>query len=574
MKVRFFQARFFISCFCTIFDAEKLEHIANYRLRMRKVTFFFGLVFFHCLFLSGQTTEQLLQDLKYSSDNTQKVDLLIEIANSYLNTNVKKSQNYSEDAIKLATKLSYEAGKNEALLMLGKANFQRGRYSEAAERWEAALPWAEQNKNMQELLNLYQQLAQVYQLLKEPAKKEVYRQKYHILEERQANQAKFQEKEKTIQALGEEVSTQRDSAYRARLEAIRAQVKTDSALHLVSEQQMKLILQSLEVDSLAREAERIEREKLQSELALERQKQQLAQERQRFYWIIAAFVLVLVIGLGAWFYYQSRQARKLAKMEHQEAERLRILTAGIAHEIKNPLNFVNNFAEGSVEIVEELEEALHENGTPFQSEQLSLITELVGELKQNSIDIQKNGKRVHQIVQSMNSYASGGKGERKATNLNELLDENINLAYHGYRAQHPDFIANIERKYDTSLHSVELVPQDVGRVLLNIVNNACFALHQKQRALNGNFTPTLKVMTASQYGEAIVRIRDNGTGIPKEVVDKIFTPFFTTKPTGTGNTGLGLSISREIIVQNHKGKLEVETNPGEFTEFIIRLPKS
>lgn len=533
------------------------------------MTFFFGFLFFHLL-LFGQTPEQLLEELKHSSDNTQKVDLLIQIANSYLNTNAKKAQNYSEDAIKLATKLSYEAGKNEALLMLGKANFQRGRYSEAAERWEAALPWAEQNKNIQELYQLYGQLAQVYQLLKEPAKKEVYRQKYHNLEERQANL----ENQDKIKNLQEQFVTQQDSVLLARLEAIRAQAITDSALNLVTEKEAALLRQSVKLANLEKEAARIRQEQAESELQLIRQQQELQQERQRFYWIIAGFVLVLVIGLGAWFYYQSRQARKLAKMEHQEAERLRILTAGIAHEIKNPLNFVNNFAEGSVEIVEELEEALHENGTPFQSEQLSLITELVGELKQNSIDIQKNGKRVHQIVQSMNSYASGGKGERKAANLNQLLDENINLAYHGYRAQHPDFIANIERKYDASLHSVELVPQDVGRVLLNIVNNACYALHQKQKALNGNFTPTLKVATTSQNGEAIVSIRDNGTGIPKEVQDKIFTPFFTTKPTGTGNTGLGLSISREIIVQNHKGKLEVETNPGEFTEFIIRLPKS
>ena len=263
----------------------------------------------------------------------------------------------------------------------------------------------------------------------------------------------------------------------------------------------------------------------------------------------------------------------MAARERLEAERLRLLTAGIAHEIKNPLNFVTNFAEASIELADELGETLAEQGQAIQPERFTLLKELITDLKQNSIDIKKNGWRVNEIVRSMTDYASGRKGARQLTALNDLVDEHINRAYQGYRAQRPEFDVKIEKKYDRSLALIEMVPQDMGRVLLNLVNNACDAMRQKQGESSGTYTPVLTVATASLNGEAVVRIRDNGTGIPQEVRDKIFTPFFTTKPTGTGNTGLGLSICYEIVVKDHQGKMNVESKSGEFTEFIITLPK-
>lgn len=250
------------------------------------------------------------------------------------------------------------------------------------------------------------------------------------------------------------------------------------------------------------------------------------------------------------------------------------VTAGIAHEIKNPLNFVNNFAEGSVELVDELIEMLDKQKDHLKEGDFDEIEEIVNELKQNASDIFENGKRADRIVRSMMDHARGEKGERKLTNINMLVDENINLAYHGYRAIDSSFNANIKKNYDEALEAIEVVHQDIGRVLLNILNNACYALKEKQKVNNEEYSPEISVSTKSLKKEVEIRIRDNGPGIPEKVRDKIFNPFFTTKPTGEGNTGLGLSISFDIIVQQHHGKLEVESKPNGFTEFLIQLPKS
>lgn len=543
---------------------------------MKKATLLFSLYFFHLLFISAQTEElqPLLNALKTSEENTEKVDLLVQLGEKLLKTDAKQAQAYAEKALKLSKKLAYQIGKYKASLIIGKAHLKRNEPRKSIEPLEEALDWAEQNKDIPLQLDLYQDLAQAHQRLKESAQVEVYRQKYRNLIQQQNQQAADLENQKKMKSLEDQFLAQKDSASLARLTALQAQAATDAALDLVSEKEAALLRQSLELANLEKKAAQIEQEKTNSQLLLEREQQRVKQQRQQFYWVITGGIMLIVVGLGAWFYYQSRQAQKLAKMEHLEAERLRILTAGIAHEIKNPLNFVNNFAEGSVEISDELEEAILTQEKYLQPEQFSLLNSLVGELKQNSVDIKKNGQRVNQIVRSMADYAAGEKGELKPVALHPLIDENINLAYHGYRGQHPDFIANIERKYDPRLSTIDLIPTYLGQVLLNIINNACDALYQKQRALGANFTPTLTITTLTQNGEAVIRLRDNGTGIPAELRDKIFTPFFTTKPTGSGNTGLGLSISHEIIVRDHKGKLQVESEPGVFTEFIITLPKT
>jgi len=250
------------------------------------------------------------------------------------------------------------------------------------------------------------------------------------------------------------------------------------------------------------------------------------------------------------------------------------LTAGIAHEIKNPLNFVNNFAEGSVELTEELIEELNKQKENLNSEDFAELDNLVNDLKQNSIDICDNGKRADSIVRSMMDHARGSKGELRSVNINKLLEENVNLAYHGYRAIDSSFNVNIKKSFDDSISPIEIVQTDIGRALLNILNNACYAVVKKQKEKSKDYSPELTISTKSGNGEVEIRIRDNGSGIPQKVREKIFNPFFTTKPTGEGNTGLGLSISYDIIVQQYRGKLEVESEPGEFTEFIITLPKS
>ncbi len=249
------------------------------------------------------------------------------------------------------------------------------------------------------------------------------------------------------------------------------------------------------------------------------------------------------------------------------------LTAGIAHEIKNPLNFVNNFAVLIVDLIEEVRAEIAKLKTIEGNEDvLGEVEELLKLLGQNAEKINHHGKRADSIVKSMMEHSRGSTGEREAVELNRLLDEAVNLTYHGLRAQNMDFNITIEKQYDAGIGSVPVVPQDLSRVFLNILNNACYAAHEKQLKVGGGFVPTLSVSTQKRDENIEIRIRDNGTGIPAKVRDQIFNPFFTTKPTGKG-TGLGLSISYDIIVQQHRGTIAVESKEGEFTEFVITLPR-
>ncbi len=254
------------------------------------------------------------------------------------------------------------------------------------------------------------------------------------------------------------------------------------------------------------------------------------------------------------------------------------LTAGIAHEIKNPLNFVNNFAELSIELTEELREEIESQQDRLAPETKDYIEEILSDLSQNSQKINEHGKRADNIVRGMLMHSRGQTGERQMTDLNFLLAEAVNLAYHGMHAKDANFNIKITTNYDNNLEQVNIVPQNISRAFINLINNACYAAHHKKTRLHpsGNageeFLPTLSV-SSHDLGEQIeVRIRDNGEGIPQDVLDKIFNPFFTTKPPGEG-TGLGLSISHDIIVQQHQGNIQVETEVGSYTEFIVTLPK-
>jgi len=195
---------------------------------------------------------------------------------------------------------------------------------------------------------------------------------------------------------------------------------------------------------------------------------------------------------------------------------------------------------------------------------------------QNAEKINHHGKRADGVVKSMMQHVRGSSGQRELADINHLLDEAVNLVYHGLRANDVSFNVTIEKEYDETIGKLNVVPQDISRVFLNIVNNACYAAFQKQKA-NGkeqtaNFSPTLSVRTKNLGDKVEIRIRDNGNGIPTEIREKIFNPFFTTKPTGQG-TGLGLSISHNVIVQQHRGEIKVETEEGQFTEFVVQLPK-
>jgi len=246
------------------------------------------------------------------------------------------------------------------------------------------------------------------------------------------------------------------------------------------------------------------------------------------------------------------------------------LTAGIAHEIQNPLNFVNNFSELNKELIDEMEQEI-ENGN------LTDLKSIAHNIRENQLKINQHGKRADAIVKGMLQHSRASTGIKEPTDINALADEYLRLSYHGLRAKDKSFNADFETRFDPALREINIIPQDIGRVLLNIYNNAFYAVHEKQKQLGSSFKPKVTVTTQfisatnETTPKAEIRVRDNGSGIPQKVLDKIFQPFFTTKPTGEG-TGLGLSLSYDIITKAHGGSLKVDTREGEYSEFIIEFP--
>ena len=249
------------------------------------------------------------------------------------------------------------------------------------------------------------------------------------------------------------------------------------------------------------------------------------------------------------------------------------LTAGVAHEIRNPLNFVKNFSEGSEDLLAELQETLEENIDKLDEDQRTLVREIASDLNENLGRIRSHGERADRIVSDMLMMGRGG-GDQQPTDINRLLDQNARLAYHSARASDEDFQLSWREDLDPEVGEISVVPQDLGRVFLNVVSNACYATAEKRLTAGpaASFQPTLWLTTRREAEQVEVRIRDNGNGIPADLVDKIFNPFFTTKPTDRG-TGLGLAISNDIVRQ-HGGTIRVNSEPGEFTEMIIVLPRS
>jgi GAF domain-containing protein len=248
------------------------------------------------------------------------------------------------------------------------------------------------------------------------------------------------------------------------------------------------------------------------------------------------------------------------------------LTAGIAHEIKNPLNFVNNFSSLSVELIDELDQTLAT--APLEGKMRTEIGELTQMLKSNLEKVVQHGKRADSIVKNMLLHSREGSGEHRSIDLNALVEESLNLAYHGARAEKSAFNITLRRQFDPDAGAVELYPQEITRALLNLISNGFYAATKhKSETGDDTFEPTLSATTKDLGNKVEIRIRDNGTGIPAEVGEKMFNPFFTTKPAGEG-TGLGLSMSHDIIVKQHGGRIDVETEPGQFTEFIIVLPRT
>jgi signal transduction histidine kinase len=263
---------------------------------------------------------------------------------------------------------------------------------------------------------------------------------------------------------------------------------------------------------------------------------------------------------------QELKTTQAQMIQREKMASLGELTAGIAHEIQNPLNFVNNFSEVNQELLIDLQTEIDKGND-------KAVVELLQDLHSNNVKINQHGKRADSIIKSMLQHSRSSSGDKESTDLNALCDEYLQLSYHGMRAKEKDFNVKIHSTLAKDLPLVRMVPQDIGRVLMNLLNNAFYAARKSKKTGQPGFEPQVSLTTATQERMVTISITDNGDGIPEDLMKKIFQPFFTTKPTGEG-TGLGLSLSFDIITKGHGGQLQVQTEPGMGTTFIISLPKS
>jgi two-component system, NtrC family, sensor kinase len=309
-----------------------------------------------------------------------------------------------------------------------------------------------------------------------------------------------------------------------------------------------------------------------------------AQRRQKIQTVVV-FSVIVVIAIIALLLYRNSLQRKKANIvlekafadlkatqtqliQSEKMASLGELTAGIAHEIQNPLNFVNNFSEVSIELLDELKA---ESEKPKAEKDDQLEIEIIGDLTQNLQKINHHGKRADAIVKGMLEHSRAGSGVKEPTDLNKLADEYLRLSYHGLRSKDKGFNADMLTHFDEHIPQINVIPQDVGRVLLNLFNNAFYAVNQKKKTAGAEYKPEVSVTTSSEYGQVIIKVNDNGIGIPEHIKEKIMQPFFTTKPTGEG-TGLGLSLTYDMVVKGHGGTIQVNSVEGEGSEFIISLP--
>jgi two-component system NtrC family sensor kinase len=305
---------------------------------------------------------------------------------------------------------------------------------------------------------------------------------------------------------------------------------------------------------------------------------QAYQNRLKQYGLLMGLIVLLVIAFI--LFRNNRQKHKANKVlantlnnlkatqtqliQSEKMASLGELTAGIAHEIQNPLNFVNNFSEVNTELIDEMQHEIEKGN-------LEEVNAIAVDIKENQQKISHHGKRADAIVKGMLQHSRSGGSSKELTDVNKLADEYLRLAYHGLRAKDKSFNAELVTDFDEKLPLVNIVPQDIGRVLVNLFTNAFYAVNQKQQTDDRDYKPEVLVTTAVENAHLVIKVKDNGNGIPDAIKDKIMQPFFTTKPTGEG-TGLGLSLSYDIVVKGHGGTINVNTKEGEFTEFTILLP--
>ncbi len=364
------------------------------------------------------------------------------------------------------------------------------------------------------------------------------------------------------------------SAYRTMAEVFESNLQYDSAYFYLSA--ASKINDSLQTTENSRQFQNLEfnEQTRQQEITNEKQK---SQARLRMYGLIAGLAAIAIIaGILYWSNMRKRKTnivlnKTLQNLKSTQSQLIQSekmaslgeLTAGIAHEIQNPLNFVNNFSEVNEELLTEMKEELDKGN-------IDDAKAIANDAIENQQKILHHGKRADAIVKGMLQHSSSGSGKKEPTNINVLADEYLRLAYHGLRAKDKTFNSSMKTDFDETIGNINIIPQDIGRVILNLITNAFYVVNEKKKQVTNGYEPTVVVSTKKEEDNVLVFVRDNGNGIPQKVLDKIFQPFFTTKPTGQG-TGLGLSLSYDIV-KAHGGELTVKTEEGIGSTFIIHLP--
>ncbi|CAN5439625.1 hypothetical protein BH10BAC2_BH10BAC2_39140 [soil metagenome] len=480
---------------------------------------------------------------------------------AYFNLNkLDSALSFEKLALKCYSAIPFKDRKYEGGIYssIGGIYQQLGNIELARKNYERAVEVSEKQNNPAHTGQAYLQLASLCQLFKKPDSGLLYAKKAFV----------------AFTNIGKEKS--KVLAYRMISDFYGDKKITDSSLAY-------LRLATLLNDSL----DRIEKKKLQEfqvagfneQLRLQELEKERTETQNKFrtYAMLATLGVFLLIGLL--LYRNNREKQKANRVlqktltdlkstqsqliQSEKMASLGELTAGIAHEIQNPLNFVNNFSDVNAELIEELK-----NELASDNRREALL--IADDIKDNEKKINHHGKRAEAIVKGMLQHSQASTGKKEPTNINALADEYLRLAYHGLRAKDKDFNADIKTAFDESIGNINIIPQDIGRVLLNLYNNAFYAVCEKKKQQAENYEPTVSVSTKKINGKVEISVKDNGDGIPQKIVDKIFQPFFTTKPTGQG-TGLGLSLSYDII-KAHGGEIKVETKEGEVTTFIIQLP--
>ena len=466
---------------------------------------------------------------------------------------------YTTRGLENANRTGWKTYAGYMLRDVGKIYFKRGQFDSARYYYQQAIMVNKEQNNVAGEITSHIAFAQLYQKLLRPDSMKYY-----------ASTALQLATELKVPAYISEATNLLSGAWKMK-------GNTDSAFFYLS--LSKSLRDSLHKD-LTGKLTQFQNANFEEQLLLEKEAQKNAAFKNKVRTTALFIGLGLLSALAFIFYRNNRQKQKantilektltdLKSTQTQliQAEKMASLgelTAGIAHEIQNPLNFVNNFSEVNTELIDEMKEGLKAGKT---SDAISLANDI----KANNEKIAFHGKRADSIVKGMLQHSRSGSSQKEPTDINNLLDECLRLSFHGMRAKDKSFNAKMDTSFDSSLGSINIVSQEIGRVFLNLFTNAFYSVMQKRKEAGDSFNPVVSASTQKEGNTIKIIVRDNGNGIPQKVIDKIFQPFFTTKPTGEG-TGLGLSMSYDIITKGHGGELKVETKEGEFAQFTIILP--